>query len=102
MVGEGRSANGGPVMASDTLAKALRDAAKNPEVKAIVLRIDSPGGSPLASDLIWRAIRDVRSKGKPVVASISDVAASGGYYVASAADTIVASRRRSPARSACS
>ena len=61
----------------------------DPAVKAIVLRIDSPGGSPLASDLIWQAIRDVQKQGKPVVASLSDVAASGGYYVASAADAIV-------------
>jgi protease-4 len=89
LVGEGAGAGGTPVMASDTISEALRDAADDPEVKAIVLRIDSPGGSPLASDLIWQAIRDARAKGKPVVASLSDVAASGGYYVASAADVIV-------------
>jgi protease-4 len=89
VVGEGSYSGGTPVMASDSVAEALRDAAKDPEVKAIVLRIDSPGGSPLASDLIWQAIRDVRKQGKPVVASLSDVAASGGYYVASAADAIV-------------
>jgi protease-4 len=89
VVGEGTYSGASPVMASDTVAEALRDAAKDPEVKALVLRIDSPGGSPLASDLIWQAIRDVRAAGKPVVASLSDVAASGGYYVASAADAIV-------------
>jgi protease IV len=89
VVGAGTFSGGSPVMASDTVAEALRDAAKDPEVKAIVLRIDSPGGSPLASDLIWQAIRDVRKEGKPVVASFSDYAASGGYYVASAADAIV-------------
>ncbi len=89
VVGEGSFSNGSPVMASDTLAEALRDAAADPEVKAIVLRLDSPGGSPLASDLIWQAIRDVQKQGKPVIASLSDLAASGGYYVASAADTIV-------------
>jgi protease-4 len=89
VVGEGEFSGGSPVMASDTVADALRDAAKNPEVKAILLRIDSPGGSPLASDLIWQAIRDVQKQGKPVVASLSDYAASGGYYVASAADAIV-------------
>jgi protease-4 len=76
-------------MASDTVAEALHDAADDPAVKAIVLRLDSPGGSPLASDLIWQAIRDVQKQGKPVVASLSDLAASGGYYVASAADAIV-------------
>jgi len=89
VVGAGSYSGGSPVMASDTVAEALRDAAKDPEVKAILLRIDSPGGSPLASDLIWQAIREVRKQGKPVVASLSDYAASGGYYVASAADTIV-------------
>jgi len=89
LVGEGNFSGAQPVMASDSVAEAIRDAAKDEEVKAIVLRIDSPGGSPLASDLIWQAIRDARAKGKPVVASLSDVAASGGYYVASAADAIV-------------
>jgi protease-4 len=89
VVGEGTFSNGSSVMASDTLAEALNDAAEDPAVKAIVLRIDSPGGSPLASDLIWQAIRDVQKQGKPVIASLSDLAASGGYYVASAADAIV-------------
>jgi protease IV len=89
VVGEGAYSNGSPVMASDTVSEALRDAAKDPAVKAIVLRLDTPGGSPLASDLIWQTIRDVQKQGKPVVASMSDLAASGGYYVASAADTIV-------------
>jgi protease-4 len=89
VVGAGSFSGGTPVMASDTVAEALRDAAADPQVKAIVLRIDSPGGSPLASDLIWHAIRDARGQGKPVVASLSDYAASGGYYVASAADAIV-------------
>ncbi|MEI6238867.1 MAG: signal peptide peptidase SppA [Planctomycetia bacterium] len=72
---------------SDTVIKAIRDAAKDDTVAAIVLRIDSPGGSALASDLIWREAE--RTK-KPVVASLSDTAASGGYYVAVAADRIVA------------
>jgi protease-4 len=89
LVGEGSFSGGQPVMASDTVAEAIRDAAGDAKVKAIVLRIDSPGGSPLASDLIWQAIRDAQGRGKPVVASLSDVAASGGYYVASAADAIV-------------
>ncbi len=89
VVGEGSQAAGSPVMASDSVAQAIHDAAEDPSVKAIVLRIDSPGGSPLASDLIWQAIRDVQKQGKPVVASLSDMAASGGYYVASAADAIV-------------
>jgi protease IV len=70
-----------------TIAKAIRAAAADEKVAAIVLRIDSPGGSALASDLIWREAE--RAK-KPVVASLSDVAASGGYYIAVAADRIVA------------
>jgi protease-4 len=64
---------------SDTVIEAIRDAAKDEQVAAIVLRIDSPGGSALASDLIWREAQ--RTK-KPVVASLSDTAASGGYYIA--------------------
>ena len=72
---------------SDTVIEAIRDAAKDEDVAAIVLRIDSPGGSALASDLIWREAE--RTK-KPVVASLSDTAASGGYYIAVAADRIVA------------
>jgi protease-4 len=77
----------GGAAGSETVMKAIRDAAKDDEVAAIVLRIDSPGGSALASDLIWREAE--RAK-KPVVASLSDIAASGGYYVAAAADRIVA------------
>ena len=60
-------------------------------IGAIVFRIDSPGGSALASELVWRAAERARASGKPVVASFSDVAASGGYYVAAGADAIVAS-----------
>jgi protease-4 len=71
----------------DTMVKAIRDAEKNPKVAAIVLRIDSPGGSALASDLVWRAVVTCK---KPVVASMSDVAASGGYYIAMGAKRIFA------------
>jgi protease-4 len=91
VVGEGdRSLTGDPVVASDTIAGAIEDAASDPGIRAIILRIDSPGGSPLASDVIWRATQRARESGKPVVASFSDVAASGGYYVACGADAIVA------------
>jgi protease-4 len=72
---------------SDSVIKAIRDAAKDEQVAGIVLRIDSPGGSALASDLIWREAERAR---KPVVASLSDIAASGGYYIAVAADRVVA------------
>ena len=87
---EGKSADNllmGGAAGSETVMKAIRDAAKDEQVAAIVLRIDSPGGSALASDLIWREAE--RAK-KPVVASLSDIAASGGYYIAAAADRIVA------------
>jgi protease-4 len=90
--GEGfASPTGSPVLASGTVSKALGDAADDPEVKALVLRIDSPGGSALASDEVWLAARHARGQGKPLVASFSDVAASGGYYVAAGADAILAS-----------
>lgn len=87
--GRGRPGRG-PAMASDDLVEAFDQASRDASVRAIVFRIDSPGGSALASDLIWRAVRRARAKGKPVVASLSDVAASGGYYAAAAADRIVA------------
>jgi protease-4 len=71
------------------LAGLLRRIARMDEVRAVVLRIDSPGGDPLASDLLWRAVRKLGEE-KPVVASLGDTAASGGYYVAMAAHEIVA------------
>lgn len=72
------------------VAAAIRRAAGDPEVRAIVLRVDSPGGDAFVSDLLWREVMQAKRKGKPVVASMGDVAASGGYLVAAAADTIVA------------
>ncbi len=74
---------------SKTLIKDLRAAADNDDVDIIILRIDSPGGSAYASDEIWATIQEIRKK-KPVYASMSDVAASGGYYIAMACDTIIA------------
>jgi protease IV len=91
-IGSGSSANspsGEQSIGSDTLAKALNDAAADKLIKAIVLRVDSPGGSGLASDIIWHAVEAANQK-KPVVVSMSDVAASGGYYIAAAARKIVA------------
>ncbi|WP_299702207.1 signal peptide peptidase SppA [uncultured Pontibacter sp.] len=70
-------------------AEAIRNARMDKNVKAVVLRINSPGGSALASDVMWREIQETR-KVKPVIASMSDVAASGGYYMAMGCDTIVA------------
>ena len=74
---------------SEDLRKAFRMAAKDDNVKAVVIRIDSPGGSALASEVIWQSARRLAEK-KPVVVSIGGMAASGGYYIASAADTIYA------------
>ena len=74
----------------DTIAAALREAAADDDVKAVVLRVDSPGGAVTGSETIWREVTRVRQGGKPVVASMGGVAASGGYYVAMAAATIVA------------
>jgi protease-4 len=74
----------------DTIAAALREAAADDAVSAIVLRVDSPGGSVTASETIWREVKKARQHGKPVVASMGAVAASGGYYVSMGADAIVA------------
>ena len=78
----------GSVISSSDLVNALEKARSDTTVKAIVLRVNSPGGSALASDLIWRAVQRAAEK-KPVVASMGAVAASGGYYIAMGADHIV-------------
>ncbi|MCG5431843.1 signal peptide peptidase SppA [Mycobacterium sp. MYCO198283] len=92
------SGRGGPAMpplgpnsvGGDTVAAAIREAAADDDVSAIVLRVDSPGGSVTGSETIWREVVRARDAGKPVVASMGAVAASGGYYVAMSADAIVA------------
>ena len=76
---------------SDTVAAALRAAGSDDSVKAVVLRIDSPGGSYVASDTIRREVIALRGAGKPVIASMANVAASGGYFIAMAADKVLAS-----------
>ncbi|WP_030164671.1 signal peptide peptidase SppA [Spirillospora albida] len=92
----GRSGRGGPLpgsgpaMGSDTIGAAFRAAVEDDHVKAIVFRVNSPGGSAVASDAIWREVVLARRAGKPVIVSMGNVAASGGYYVSMAADTIVA------------
>jgi len=80
---------GGEMVGSDTIVEAVNKAADDTSIKAIVLRVDSPGGSALASDLMWFALENAKAK-KPVVVSMGDVAASGGYYIACNADKIVA------------
>jgi len=76
-------------MGSETIVEAIDAARKSADVKAIVLRINSPGGSALASDMIWRAIERAKAE-KPVIASMADVAASGGYYIACNSHVILA------------
>jgi protease IV len=75
---------------ADTIAAALREVAADDAVAAIVLRVDSPGGSVTASETIWREVKRARERGKPVVASMGAMAASGGYYISMDADAIVA------------
>lgn len=77
---------------SDTVGAALRGAAADDDVGAILLRVDSPGGSYVASDSIWREVGRARASGKPVIVSMGDLAASGGYFVAMGADRVFASR----------
>ncbi len=86
----GRAPFGGPVMASDVLTAAFRAAGRDDDVAAVVFRVDSPGGSYVASDLIRREVERFQATGRPVVVSMGSVAASGGYFVALGADAIVA------------
>lgn len=90
----GRSARAwltGPDLAgSETVAGQLRKARKDPSVKAVVLRVDSPGGSAQAADVMWREVELLKKEGKPVVASVGRDAASGGYYLICGADKILA------------
>jgi len=82
--------SGEEVMGSDHVTAAFREAVKDPAVKAILFRVDSPGGSYVASDAIWRETVRAKKAGKPVVVSMGNLAGSGGYFVAMAADKIVA------------
>ena len=85
----GDSATGGQSVGSETMVKTINDAARDKTIKAIVLRVDSPGGVHYASDTIWHAI-EVAKKKKPVVVSMGDLGASGGYYIACNANKIIA------------
>ncbi len=77
-------------MGSETVAAAIRAAVADKDIKAILFRVDSPGGSYVASDTIWREVVNAHKAGKPVIVSMGDLAGSGGYFVAMAADKIVA------------
>jgi protease-4 len=93
MIRLGRSARGplrAAAMGSDTIGAALRAAHDDERARAVVLRVNSPGGSYVASDAIWREVSRLRGSDKPVVVSMGDVAASGGYFVSAPANAIVA------------
>jgi len=81
---------GSYTMGSDSVSAALRAAIDDDDVEAIILRVDSPGGSYVASDSIWREVERAQAEGKPVIASMGNLAASGGYFVSMGADKIVA------------
>ncbi len=93
-INDGPSSSGGflsgPSTGSETVVKQLEQAGRTKAIKAVVLRVDSPGGSAFASDEIWRAVEKVKERGKPVIVSMGGYAASGGYYVAAGADAIYA------------
>ena len=80
----------GDFISPETTGAQIERASRDEDIKAIVFRVNSPGGSAVASDLVWRAVRAAQGRGKPVVVSMGDVAGSGGYYVAAGADAIVA------------
>ena len=74
-----------------TLSETIREVAEDDDIKSVVLRVNSPGGSALASDIIWREVENLKAK-KPVIVSMGEYAASGGYYISAPADAIVADR----------
>ncbi|HEY3904958.1 MAG TPA: signal peptide peptidase SppA [Streptosporangiaceae bacterium] len=88
--GRGSPLGGGTAMGSDSITAMLRTASADPHIKAILLRVNSPGGSYVASDSIWREVVRARNAGKPVVVSMGNLAASGGYFISMSADAIVA------------
>jgi protease-4 len=91
-IGAGRSRRGpmGKQVGSDSVTAALRAALADEHARGVVLHVDSPGGSAVASEAIWREVRRLRDAGKPIVVSMGTAAASGGYYIACPADVIVA------------
>jgi protease-4 len=88
--GDGGNSLTGSESGTDQLVRAFRLAQEDKDVRAILFRIDSPGGSAVASETIWSAVRRASAAGKPIIVSMGDVAGSGGYYIAAPADKIVA------------
>jgi protease IV len=91
LVGPSRRSLMGQTMGSDTVVRGFAEAVRDRRVRAIVFRVDSPGGSAVASDAVWRAVARARAAGKPVIVSMGSVAGSGGYWVSMGADRILAS-----------
>ena len=87
--GSGTSLTEGETIGSDAIRSAMRESSRDANIKAVVIRINSPGGSALASEAMWQAVRRV-AKDKPVIISVGNMAASGGYYLATAGDEIYA------------
>jgi protease-4 len=90
VVGRSRATPRGQLLGSTSVAAALRAARENEQVRAVVFRVDSPGGSAVASDTIWREVQLTKQAGKPVIVSMGDLAGSGGYYISCPADVILA------------
>ncbi len=90
VVGRSKPGPGGQRLGSDSVCSALRAARENERATAVLFRVDSPGGSAVASDTIWREVALTREAGKPVIVSMGSLAGSGGYYIACPADVIVA------------
>lgn len=90
-VGQSRRSPAGAKMGADTVVRGFTEATRDQRVRAIVFRVDSPGGSAVASDAVWRAVERAREAGKPVIVSMGSVAGSGGYWVSMGADRILAS-----------
>ncbi len=86
----GQARPGGEYISGETTSELFEKASREESVRAIVFRVNSPGGSAVGSDMVWRAVREAQGRGKPVIVSMGDVAGSGGYYVAMGADAIVA------------
>lgn len=88
--GEAGAFGGSEMIGGDAMADAIEAATEDDKVRAIIIRVDSPGGSAIASDQVWNSIIRAREAGKPVIVSMATVAASGGYYIAAPADYVVA------------
>src|SRR5262249_37298536 len=90
VITSGKSDNFSEMIGGETLSSYIRQARKDKDIRAVIMRVNSPGGSAVGSDLVWREVDLTRKENKPVVVSMSSVAGSGGYYISMGADAIVA------------